>query len=233
MFNINQTHIIISILLLVSITLNGQSIELNGGLNINQYFDFQKNEGYFNSKYNDDFGFNLCIGITRIKFRNAELYNTIDIFIDFDKYSGSIATQNGSLSYRSSTSAHITKNMLGLSVFLINNKFLSKKLRISFGPKFSLLLSDNIRGIQSITKHSFPFIETIELNDNTGNFSKKIRVSLNLAAGYLIQVSESIYIKPKYVFNLGLMKEFNQFEANTYSTIHNFQLGVIKDINRR
>jgi len=65
----------IGLIFLSSLTAFSQDIELIGGTNKNDFFDFQQNEGHFSSSYNSDYGYAIPDYLHEIRReRTVELY---------------------------------------------------------------------------------------------------------------------------------------------------------------
>ncbi len=123
--------LLIGLILLSNLTTFSQNIEIIGGINQNNFFDFQQADPHFNSSYNSDYGYIIQIGLENIKVD----WLTLRFTLSYDKYGGELKVSNSGLSGGSTTNAKINKSVISLGVFPVNFKIIN---RIDLNPNPNL-----------------------------------------------------------------------------------------------
>jgi hypothetical protein len=216
--------IFIGLILLKSLTAFSQNIELISGLNKSNFFDFNQNEGHFNSSYNSDYGYAMRIGIENIKVD----WLTLRFTLGFDKYGGKLTASDGGLGGGYTTDAEIDKSVISLGVFPLNVKIINR-IDVNFGFEFSGLISENFSGTSSSWREDEPGRST-DLNDIYDRFSSKTYYGLRGRIAYDFNISEKLAISPQYSCYFGLSNEFDRFPEATRSLRQYFCIGIKKKL---
>lgn len=216
--------ILIGLIVLGSLTSYSQNIELLGGINRNDFFDFQKNKGHYKSSYNTDYGYTIRIGIENIKID----WFTLRFTLGFDNYGGELTVSDGGLGGGHTTDAKINKTIISLGVFPLNFKIIDR-INLNFGFEFSGLISEKFSGTSSgwlMGKPNWSY----DLNSKYDRFSSKIYFGLHGRVSYDFKISDKLAISPQYSYYLGLSKEFDAFPESTKSMRHYFCVGLKRTI---
>jgi len=216
--------IFIGLIFINSLTAFSQDVEIIGGLNRNNFFDFQQNEGHFRSSYDHDYGYAIRIGIENIKVD----WMTLRITLGFDKYGGEITASDGGLGGGYTTNAKIDKSEISLGVFPLNFKIINR-IDLNFGFEFSGLISEDFSGTSSGWIMAEPDW-SYELNDKYDRFSSKTYIGLRGRIAYDFNISDKLAISPQYSYYLGLSNEFDEFPESTKSMRHYFCIGIQRKI---
>jgi len=212
------------LILLSSLTAFSQDIELIGGLNKNDFFDFQQNEGHFSSSYNYAYGYAIKLGVENIKVD----WLTLRFTLGYDKYGGELAARDGGLGGGYTTDAKIDKSVISLGVFPINFKIFDR-IDLNFGFEFSGLVSENYSGTSSGWQMGVPNW-SYDLNDKYDKFSSKTYFGLCGRIAYDFNISDKMAISPQYSYYFGLSNEFDEFPEATKSMRHYFCIGLQRKI---
>jgi hypothetical protein len=212
--------IFIGLILISSLTAFSQKVEIIGGLNKNVFFDFQQNEGHFNSSYIPDYDYAIRIGIENIKVD----WLTLRFTLGFDKYGGEVTASDGGLGGGYTTEAKIDKSDISLGVFPLNFKIINR-IDLNFGFEFSGLISENYSGTSSGWIMGEPDW-SYDLNDKYDRFSSKTYFGLRGRIAYDCNISDKLAISPQYSYYFGLSNEFDEFPESTNSMRHYFCIGI-------
>ena len=220
--------LILGILLSFCISsLIGQSLEFFGGTSINTFYDFQKNDGHFNSNYEPGWGYTLGIAFDYKGL--PELY-PLRFVLRFDHYSGKLYTRNGGLGGSSSTNANIEKSCIDFGIYPVIIK-INKNLKINIGGEFSFLISEKKSGNRFW--HVGPDYGENNLEDEPENLSSDFNFGIVVLITYRTKISEGWYIVPQYQFYWGLTNEFTHIQADTKSIRNYLLIGISKDLRRK
>jgi len=212
--------ILTGLIILCSLTAYSQNIELIGGLNKNNFFDFQQNEGHFSSSYQPDYGYTIRLGVENITFDCLTLRFTLG----FDKYEGELTASDGGLGGRYTTDAKIDKSVISLGVFPLNFKIVDR-IDLNFGFELSGLIRENYSGTSSGWLMGNPDW-SYDLNDKYDKFNSKTYFGLRGRIAYDFNISDKLAISPQYSYYFGLVKEFDEFPEETKSMRHYFCIGL-------
>ncbi|PKP24074.1 MAG: hypothetical protein CVU06_05385 [Bacteroidetes bacterium HGW-Bacteroidetes-22] len=217
-------RILIVIALLCNVAAFSQNVEVTGGLNSNNFFDFQKNDGHYTSSYNSDYGYVIRVGIDNIKAG----WMAFRFTLSYDKYSGELTASDGGLGSGYTTNAKIDKSVISLGVFPLNFRIIDR-IGLNFGFELSGLVSENINGTSSGwsagTQHW-----SYDLNDKYDRYSSKFYFGLCGRIAYDFKISDKLIISPQYSYYLGLSDEFDEFPESTKAMRHYFCLGLKRKI---
>ena len=217
-------NLTLTLILFTSLSAFSQNIEINGGLNKNNFFDFQQNEGHFSSSYNSDYGYAIRIGIENIKVD----WLTLRFTLGFDKYGGELTASDGGLGGGYTTDAKVDKSVISLGMFPLNLKIIDR-IDLNFGFEFSGLISENFSGISSGWLMGEPDW-SYDLNDKYERFSSKTYFGLRGRIAYDFNISDKLAISPQYSYYFGLSNEFDEFPEATKSMRHYFSIGIQRKI---
>jgi len=206
---------------LIYFDLTGQNIEVAGGLNKNDFYDYgSPSTVHFLSRYYPGSGYFLAVSVDHI-IDSLPFKFTLKI----DNYKGNLFTTDGSLGGGSSTTAEVDKLNIGLDAYPVNLN-LSDWFEINVGISFSYLLHEKMKGHQSswqinTTGH------TISLDDNSIN----TKFNFGLIARFTpkIAIGNRLSLLPQYLFYYELTDEFRN-EADSKSYRHYFGIGIMKKI---
>ena len=214
--------ILIGLILLSSLTAFSQDIEFIGGVNKNDFFDFQ-DEGQFSSSYNSGYGYAIRFGIENIIVDSVPFRFTLG----FDKYGGELTTSDGGLGSRYTTDARIDKSVFSLGIFPLNFKIINR-IDLNFGFEFSMLISEKYSGTSSGWIMGQPW--SYELNEEYESFSSKTNFGLRGRIAYDFNLTDKLAISPQYSYYFGLSNEFDVFPKATKSMRHYFSIGIQRKI---
>ena len=217
--------LIIGLILLNSLTVFSQNIELFGGLNKNSFFDYRQDEGHFVSSYNSELGYSFGIGIDNIKLDRLALRFTLN----YDNYGGKIEAIDGGLGSGFRTIAEIDKSILSLGIFPVNFRFFDR-IDLNFGFEISGLINEKYIGTTSGWSMGQPGW-SYDLNDKYDRFSSKIYFGLRGRIAYDFNLSDNLAISPQYSYYFGLSDEFVEFPEKTKSMRHYLSIGLQRKIN--
>ncbi|MEI8048659.1 MAG: hypothetical protein WCI92_14860 [Bacteroidota bacterium] len=205
--------------------ISGQNIELSGGMNRNNYFDWQKEEGHFIAEYTPGNGYCAELSLSDFKFDSL----TIKISLLVDNYKGSFYTQDGGLAGAYKTVAEVEKTTLGIGLYPLNF-YIFKKIKLSLGGELSYKISDRTNGYKSgWVMYVGSTYMTIE-NDSV-HINKDFVWGVSGKLSYDFRINQDWFIAPQYKFYLGMSDEFMNTEARIRSMRHNFEISIIKRIN--
>ena len=216
--------ILISMIFLGSLSVFSQSMELMGGINQNNFFDFHENKGHFNSSYNSDFGYTMRFGFETIKVDGLTLRFTLG----FDKYAGGLTASDGGLGGGYTTIALIEKSVISLGVFPFNVK-IKNRIDLNFGFEFSGLIHEKFSGTSSGWEIGEPEW-SYDLSDRYDGYSSKTNIGLRGRIAYDFNISEILTISPQYSYYFGLWNEFEEFPDVTKSMRHYLCVGLQREI---
>ncbi len=211
---------LIVLIFLSSLTAFTQDIELIGGVNKNEFFDFQQNQGHYSSTYNSDYGYAIRVGIENLKVD----WLTLRFTLGFDKYSSELTASDGGMGGGYTTNARIDKSVISLGVFPINIKIINC-IDLNFGFEFSGLISENYSGTSSGWIMGEPDW-SYDLNDKYERFSAKTYFGLCGRIAYDFNISDKFAFSPQYSYYFGLSNEFDEFPEATKSMRHYFSIGL-------
>ncbi|NEN24376.1 hypothetical protein G3O08_12760 [Cryomorpha ignava] len=211
-------------LILFNLTLFSQNVELIGGMNKNKFFDYEKDEGHFNSAYDSQYGYSFQIAIENIRIDTVKWRFTLG----YEQYGGSINVRDGGLGGGVTSKAEIDKSIISVGVFPLNFRIIDR-IDINVGFEAGALISENIVGTSSgwsIGTNGFSY----DLNDKNKRYNAKAYFGLRGRIAYDLNKSDKVAISPQYSNYFGLTKEFDEFPEFTKSMRHFFGLGVQRKI---
>ena len=220
-------QILAVLIILNSLTLFSQNVEILGGLNKNSFFDFMQNDVHFNSSYNSYFSYSIRIGIDDVKVDWLPLRFTLS----YDKYGGKVNASVGGLGGGNTIIAEIDKSIISLGVFPINFKIIDR-IDLNFGFEISGLINENFNGTESgwqMGEADWSY----NLIDKYNRYSAKTNFGLRGRIAYDFNISDELAISPQYSYYFGLSNEFEEFPQETKSMRHYFCIGFQIKINWR
>lgn len=219
--------LIIIFLLTSSLTTFGQkSIELLGGYCKNNFHDYLKDEGHYQSSYEPgNNGYSVGIGLENIKVD----WLTMRFTLRYDKYDGKILASDGGLGGGYTTNASIDKSLLTLGLFPVNLKFF-KSIDINIGLEISRLIRENVLGTASGWQMGQPNWSE-DLNDRYDRYNNNLHIGLKTRIAYDIKMGNDLFLSPQYQIYYGISNEFEEFPESTKSIRHYFCIGIEKKIN--
>lgn len=212
--------IFIGLFFISSLSAFSQTIEIIGGLNQNNFFDFQEGEGHFKSSYTSDYGYTIRLGLDDIK---AD-WMSLRLTLSYDKYSGSLTASDGGLGGGYTTNARIDKSVISLGVFPLNFKILDR-IDLNFGLELSGLINEKFSGTSSgwLTGHPN---WSYDLIDKYDRYNSRFYLGLSGRIAYDFYISDNLAISPQYSYYFGLSNEFDEFPDETKSMRHYFCIGL-------
>ncbi len=212
------------IICFISYQLIGQSVGVSAGLNRNQFYYPGKQDIHTSATYNYDYGYSMGISIEDLKLDSLSIKLTLEFF----NYNGKIHTESSGLGAGSSTSAQVSKNIIGIGIYPYQLR-LFQKVKILFGGEMNVLMSNKTSGTmyswRMTDNHQYEFSERAIKNIN-GN----LNFGLSSQVCYSIKLLNNWVIVPEYQFYLGLSNEFKNIELPTKSFRHYFKLGLTKKL---
>jgi hypothetical protein len=206
------------------LNLNGQDIELAGGININKFYDFPKDDG-ISTHYKGDNSYTLAISCGDTLFNS--FYSKFGLILD--NYKGSIYTIGGALGGGSSTKADVNKTILSLNISPLNFR-IDKDLRLNLGLSFNYLLKHKMIGYHTGQQLGYTG-QYISLENNSDPYVNNFTFGLTGCIAYELKFKETWSLVPQYLINVGLKNEFRNLEANTKSLRQYFEIGILKRLN--
>lgn len=203
----------------------GQRLEFSGGINNNQFFSSQKDEGHQFTKYNNAFGYSFGVGVEEIQL---DTLISIRFDLKLDNYNGTIYTSNRGLGGQSTTYAKVNKYIIGFDIYPFNIKIF-KKLIIGFGGEINYLINETASGYKSSWQMSQSSTNTL-INNEDLEKNSKFNLGLLCRIGYEIRLNNNWYLVPQYMFYRGFTEEFKNLEVPTKSFRNYIKLGIIRQL---
>lgn len=204
----------------------GQTVAIYGSANYGRFYDFAKQDGYFDKNYKPEAGFKAGIEIKDIKI---DSFFYLKFAIGFERYGGYFYTRDGGHGGSYSTEGEITKDVLTFQFYPFNFQ-IANHINLSAGLELNALLNYQLSGMKdSWTLSTSPPYNT-EINTNLSDvsgFVKSFNKGLNFSLGYEFMV-KNIVVEPFYNFYWGISKEFDRLEAEAKSFRHSagFSIGL-------
>ncbi len=208
------------LLMVFSINLHSQRIEVFGGINITHYYDSQENTVPYNwSRYSSKSNHFLGIGIEEVKIVGQNIRFTLDYHLT----EGSAYSRVGTADMSSDFYVITDKSILSFGFYPYNQKIFNS-FQISLGAVYSFLIRESYKGITT----------SFDANMNTGNsldlqgrkFNSPHYFGLQGRLKYDFTLSKRVAIYPQHAFYMGLVEEFNDFPKDTKSIRHYFGIGA-------
>lgn len=204
--------------ILFSFGINGQSLDLYGGINSIVFYDLGSNAPYNRSNYSFDPGFFLGVGIEDLEIENKPIRLTLS----FEIYNGSASARSGGLGGGTSTTAKTTKTLMSLGIS--PEKYtIYKGLGFEPGFLFSLLIHETFSG--SVTSSAGNIPTTINLNKDRDKFNSLLYFGIQTRFRYDFKFNQTSKITLFYSFYFGFLDEFKMFPKATKSMRHQIGLG--------
>ncbi len=204
--------------------ISGQNIELSGGMNRNQYFDRQKDEGHFMAEYAPGNGYSIGLSFSDLKIDSLAI--RISLIIENNK--GKFYLQSGGQGGTIRTEAEVEKTTVGIGLYPLNFDIF-KKIKFSFGGEFSIKINDNTRGYKSTwMSNGSSTYKTIE-NDSV-QINNNFIWGISGQVSYDFRINQDWTIAPHYKLYLGMSDEFKNTETKIRSIRQNYEIGIIKRI---
>ncbi|MDA3819133.1 MAG: hypothetical protein PF590_01465, partial [Candidatus Delongbacteria bacterium] len=187
---IKNHHIIVFLILINSMTLPGQNIDLSGGLNSNKFHDFLVRE----SSYNSDFGYTIRIGMENIKVD----WLTLRLTLSYDKYGGELNASEFTVGSGHSTVAKIDKSVVSFTVFPINFNIIDR-IDLNFGFEVAGLVYEKFKGTYEYWAMGNPYIyHSYDLHDKYDSYNAKTYFGLRGRLAYNVKIADNLSILPQY-----------------------------------
>lgn len=216
--------------LMCHLTIFGQySVEAYGGLSLNSFHDYQKDQGHYQSSYGlNEIDYSFGIGVD--KFVND--WRSFFFTLQYDKYSGNFMASDGGLGGGYSTIGKINKSMIGLGLFPLSYRIFNC-VNVNFGAELSMLVHEEFEGVASgWSINTVPYSPSnswsYNLQDKFDQFSNSRSLGLKFRISYNFKIKEQWFISPQYGFYFGLLNEFIKFPDSTKSMRHYFSIGIKK-----
>jgi hypothetical protein len=197
-----------------------KNVEVIAGLNQNQFFDLNRDEGHYYSSYQSELGYALRIGIEDVKVDWLNLRFTLG----YDKYGGKIAVSDGGQGGGYTTTAEIDKSLLSLGIFPVNLKIWNR-IDLNLGFEVSALVDENYRGKRSGGITGAPSWNE-NLEDRYDSYSEKGYWGIRGRLAYDFTIDDRFSLSPQYSYYFGMSNEFKEFPEETKSMRHYFSIGV-------
>lgn len=207
---------------MLTVAFYGQKLEVYAGLNLNQFHDYNNNDGNFTASFDSGLGPVIGIGIDSVRVNLLKFRFTLQ----YEMYTGELTAYEGGHMYYHNTTAEIKKSMLSLDIFPLSFRII-KRIDLNFGVQLSLLLSESINGTDSGWSQQNGSYE-YDLQDVYDRYSSMFSFGLTGRIAYDFKLPNSFYISPQYSFYYGLTNEFVDFPEETKSMRHYFCIGVEK-----
>jgi len=208
------------IFLLLSLCSFSQNIELIGGINRNNFYDFERNEGHYQSSYKSEYGYTFRIGLEDIKFDKLNLRFTLS----YDKYGGKIDVSDGGNGGGYTTIANINKSIISLGVYPLNFR-IKNKLDLNFGFEISRLIIDQFEGQYNFWLMNWGSSYE-KLNEKYDRFNTRNYFGIIGRIAYDFNINENLILSPQYSYYLGLGSEFEEFPRGTKSMRQYLSVGI-------
>lgn len=206
-------------------SVNGQNLEIIGGISKPTFYNFEQVSGHFKSSYISGIGSTALIAIDKV---NADWIN-LRLTLGFENYGGQIEAYDGGLGYGHTTIAEINKTVLSLGIYPFNFFFLNR-LECNFGFYLSALINETFSGKTSgWTMNQID--ESYDLEEKYDRYNALGYFALTARLAYVIPLTNTISITPQYSYHLGLSSEFSEFPEASKSMKNYFCFGIKKRIN--
>ena len=203
------------------ININGEKIELSGGLIKNNYFDYSHDKEHFRSKYSSGNGYSIGFSLEKNIIDSFLLKSTFKV----ENFEGALYTSNGGLAGNRVTDIEVNTLCIGLDIYPLNTKIL-KVINLNFGVSCNYLLKNEITGFQSWSGYFANGIQYFS-SQNSNSINNNFRIGVICRFAYEILVHNNLFLLPQYLFYLGLTNEFRNIEANTKSNRHSIEIGIM------
>lgn len=213
--------VLISFILLSSMSLWAQNLELFSGLSINNFYDLEKDNPHTSGSYSGDNSFMIGLGIDDIKLGKLPLRFTVG----YNKYGGVISAGSGGMGGHQSTRVDVTKSVLNFGIYPVNLKLFGG-LELNIGFEWSQLLQEEFSGTISSWSMDNMTPTTKKFEDLHDKFSKKSHNGVSIRLARDIMITDKWSISPQYVCYIGLAKEFYAISRNVKSIHHNIAIGI-------
>jgi hypothetical protein len=203
--------------------LTGQSLELFGGVNLNNFHEKQSDDGHYQSSYASDLGFVAGIGydfkVDSFRMRMTLLY---------ESYAGEVAASDGGNGGGYFIEADVKKSVIALGLYPLTLN-ITDRLSVNAGFEFSILTNEDFSGTYNRWTFGQPTITT-DLEEEYDKFSSSLQYGIRLRIAYDIPLSSTLSLTPQYGLYYGLSNEFDEFPETTKSTRHYLMVGLKKII---
>lgn len=209
------------------VSLSAQDLMVYGGLNSNKFCDYQKNNNHFSTLYASLSGFNMVVGLDKVKIAHHSFLFTLRM----SNYKGVIYTINRTPDQVTTTGIEINKNVIGLGVYPFNFKILDNKLHLSLGAECNARLSVSTKGYQSTTFNSDLKDRYTAIDNTWRKYVNPIGVGLSGRLAYQLKLKNNLYLMPQYTLYFGLTNELKHQISTTQSVRHLLEIGLVKKLN--
>lgn len=208
--------------------LQGQSLELSGGLSMNSFYHTNQNRGSLQTNYTSGTGYSLGLTAEFDLHGFVEKPLPLKLRLGLSTYAGSFTISDGGRSYQNSTDAEVEKTSLDLAFYPLNISLVDR-LSVSAGLEFNFLLKDNSAAIASSWQQCV-CPSGIESKKGPKEISKGNTARFSSMFAYALKLSKGLYVVPQYQFSLGLTNEFEGLQTNTKAMRHACWIGIRKDL---
>ena len=219
-------RLFIILICLGNMSLFSQNMEVIGGINKNNFYNFNQ-QGHFVSSYTPGLGYTLKVGIEDVKVDWLKLRFTLG----YDRCSGKLEASDGGLGGGYTTIAEVDKSLISVGVFPVNFKIINR-IDLNFGFDISGLISETIEGTRSEWRIDEPYGSNYDLSDIYDRYSSLLYFGLKGRLAYDLRISDKLVISPQYSYYFGLSNEFDEFPEQTKSMKHYFCIGIQKRLRK-
>ncbi len=196
------------LLLLFSLSLFAQRLELTGGINRNSFFSWVKDDHHSSSEYTSDYGYNVKLAIDKL----GGQFNFFRLSIGYETYRGKAKVKTGGLGGGSSIYIDTDKSVLSFGIYPFNFEF-KKKVHLSLGGEFGWLLNQSYTGtyyswLMSTSRYELSTYDFDNKDPRHKNYNKKTYFGLLGRIAYIFRLSDQWSLLPQYTMYWGWKDEF-------------------------
>jgi hypothetical protein len=222
-------HISSIVFIIGSFSVFGQSIDLNGGFQVNQIVMINQNS-HFESTYDLTNNYSVSIGVEDVQID----YLTMRFALSLSNYSGELIDNYSGLAGGSKIEAEFQKTTITLGLFPVSF-YLFDHVNFNVGIYISRRIHEEFSGIKSgcfdDAKGGFD-CHQLELGDKYNSLCLPWTFGIQSRIAYDFYLSESLILTPSYIFSLGLSNEFSIVSRGNRLMSHIFYLGIEKRIGK-
>lgn len=214
--------------LIFSFLIHAQSIEYQGGLSINRFYDSpstDESSPHYNSYYESRPG-----GLIGVVCHTHLESLPVRVFLNLHYVNGFLEVSEGGLGGSVTYRAETSKLSLNLGFVPIRVKVF-KKLTWDLGLQFNFLLQESVNGDKhgwNISKGAHE--EELHPQEFQAN---PITFGFNTSFLYEIELSEKWSLVPQYSFYIGMMQEYTEKASSSRLIQDMFILGARKKIGTK
>jgi len=200
--------------------MKAQTLEVNGGISKNVFYDTYEGSGHYNTDHSSEFGHEVRIEISEIPINQTPFGFTIG----YSKYGGNLEASDGALGGGYRTVADVKKQVISWGVFPLNSKLFGL-VHFSLGVEVSHLIVEEFSGIRTGWRINAQPIIT-DIRQEYESYSANVFLGLRGRLSYQINLSNNVSLAPQYQYYIGLTREFQEFPNRTKSMRHFLGIGI-------